>query len=103
MKIQVNSDKNVQSTADFNERTEADLAHDLERFENRLTRVEVHLSNESAGRATGDDYRCLIEARPAGMDPVAVSDNAATLDEAIRGASDKLRSLLTSTFERLEG
>ena len=103
MKIQINSDKNVDSTGDFNERTEADLAHDLTRFENRLTRVEVHLSNESAGRSTGEDFRCLIEARPAGMDPVAVTNNAETLDDAIRGASDKLRSLLTSTFERLDG
>ncbi|MDP3968002.1 MAG: HPF/RaiA family ribosome-associated protein [Nocardioides sp.] len=103
MKIQVNTDKNVEGSAALSERTEADLASALTRFKDRLTRVEVHLRNESAGRTTGDDVRCLIEARPAGMDPVAVTHHAATLDEALRGATDKLEALLTSKFERGEG
>lgn len=103
MKIQVNTDKNIEGNEAFSERTEADLASALTRFEDRLTRVEVHLRNESAGRTTGDDFRCLIEARPAGMDPVTVTHHAATLLEALHGATDKLETLLTSKFERLEG
>lgn len=103
MKIQVNSDKNVEGSEAFSERTEADLERALARFEDRLTRVEVHLGNESAGRSTGDDFRCLIEARPAGIDPVTVTHHAATLLEALHGATDKLETLLTSKFERLEG
>ena len=103
MKIQVNTDKNVEGSAALIERTEADLGSALARFEDRLTRVEVHLRNESAGRSTGDDFRCLIEARPAGMDPVTVDHHAATLGEALQGATDKLEALLTSKFERREG
>lgn len=102
MKIQVNTDKNVAGSADLTERTEADVARALVRFESRLTRVEVHLRNESAGRTTGEDVRCLIEARPAGLDPVAVTHHAATISEALRGATDKLEALLSSKFERLE-
>ncbi len=103
MKIQVNTDKNIEGSEAFSAQIEEDLAGALTRFENRLTRVEIHLSNESAGRTTGDDFRCLIEARPAGMDPITVTHHAATLDETIRGATDKLETLLTNKFERLEG
>jgi ribosome-associated translation inhibitor RaiA len=103
MKIQVNTDKNVEGGEALSEQIDADLAGALARFADRLTRVEVHLRDESAGRTTGDDVRCLIEARPAGMDPVAVTHHAATLDEALSGATDKIETLLTSRFERLEG
>ncbi len=103
MIIQVDTDKNIDGSEAFRERTEADLAGALTRFENRLTRLEVHVRNESAGRPTGDDFRCLIRARPAGMDPVTATHHAATLLEALHGATDKLETLLTSKFERLEG
>ena len=103
MKVQVNTDKTVEGSEALIEQTEAHLARALTRFENRLTRVEVHLGNESAGRTTGDDFRCLIEARPAGMDPVPVTHHSATLDAALHGATDKLETLLTHKLERLEG
>ncbi len=103
MRIQINTDTHVEAGQAFNDRVEAELSAALERFAHRLTRVEVHLRGESAGRRTGDDVRCLIEARPARMEPVTVTDHAATVDEAIRGATDKLETVLTSTFERLEG
>ena len=103
MMIQLNTDKAVEGSEALSERTEADLASALTRFEDRLTRIEVHLRSESAGRTTGNDFRCLIEARPAGMDPVTVTNHAATLLQALHGATDKLETLLTSKFERLEG
>lgn len=103
MKVQVNTDKSVDGSEDLIERTEAHLASALARFENRLTRVEVHLGTESAGRTIGDAFRCLLEARPAGMDPVTVTHHSATLDEALHGATDKLEALLTTRFERREG
>lgn len=103
MQIQINTDHNIAGTEAFSEKTEADLRTALTRFEKRLTRVEVHLGNESAGRSTGDDFRCLIEARPAGMDPVVVTQHAATLHEALHDATDTLEGLLTGKFERLEG
>lgn len=103
MKIQINTDTNIEAGQAFTERTEAELSAALERFPHRLSRVEVHLRDESAGRSTGDDLRCLMEARIEGMEPVTVTDHAAALDDAIRGATDKLETVLTSTFERLEG
>ena len=102
MKIQVNTDKNIEGNEDFAEVVRADIASALAKFENRLTRVEVHLGDESAGRTTGDDIRCRIEARPKGGDPVVVTHHAQTVTEARHGATDRLDALLSSMFGRLE-
>jgi hypothetical protein len=99
--IQVNTDDNIEGREALARRVEAEIKAALGRFEDRLTRVEVHLSDENAGKAGSDDKRCLIEARPAGLRPVAVSHRAATLEQAYAGAAGKLRNLLESTFGRL--
>ena len=101
MKVIVNTDRNIHADADKGRRIEDDLANALDRFAADLTRVEVHLSDESAGRSTGDDIHCLLEARPAGQDPVTVSHQAPTEAEALGGATDKLEALLTHKFDRL--
>ena len=48
-----------------------------------------------------DDKQCIMEARPAGMQPVAVTHAAATVEQAVDGAAQKLNRLLDSTFGRL--
>jgi hypothetical protein len=43
----------------------------------------------------------MMEARLEGRQPVAVTDHAATLEEAVHGAAHKLARLLDSTLGRL--
>lgn len=102
MQIQVNTDDNIEGREALARRVEAEIEAALGRFDDRLTRVEVHLGDENAGKAGSDDKRCLIEARPAGLRPMAVSHRAATLEQACAGAAGKLRNLLESTFGRLD-
>lgn len=102
MQIQVNTDHNVDGREELVRWVDAELTGALSRFGDRLTRIEVHLGDESAGRATGNDKRCLLEARPTGRPPVVVTHHAATVDSAVNGAIDKLARLLTSTFERAD-
>ena len=45
--------------------------------------------------------RCRMEARLEGRKPVAVTHQAATLDEAVEGAAGKLIRLIESTLGRL--
>ncbi|MDP3208321.1 MAG: hypothetical protein Q8M65_04155, partial [Rhodoglobus sp.] len=71
-------------------------------FASHLTRVEVHLIDESAGRSTGDDIRCRLEARPEGRGPEFVTDNAASVDGAVGGALRKMHSVLDTTFGKLD-
>ena len=102
MQIQVNTGDNVEGREELIARVEAGVAAALSRFDDRLTRVEVHLGDVNAGKSGAADKRCMIEARPAGQQPVAVTHKAATLDEALDGAAEKLGNLLESKFGRLE-
>jgi hypothetical protein len=104
MKIQVNTDRNVEGSDALVLLVEAEVQSALERFEDRLTRVEVHLGDENGEKGgSGADKRCLLEARPAGMQPVVVTDFAGTVEDAVVGAARKMESLLSSTFGRIDG
>ncbi len=96
MQIQINTDHNIDASEAVVARVEVEIRAVLARFAEHLTRIEAHLSDESAGRSSGDDKRCMLEARPAGRAPVAVTHHAATVDEATRGALHKLQRLLDS-------
>ena len=101
MIVQVSTDSNVDGRDELTSWVEAEVTSGLSRYGDQLTRVEVHLGEESAGRSGSADKRCTVEARPSGRRPVAVTHHAATLEEAYRGAVGKLRNVLESTFGRL--
>jgi sigma 54 modulation/S30EA-like ribosomal protein len=98
VQIQVNTDHNVQGGEGLAAYVTTELESDLARFDRWLTRVEVHISEDGAGR-TGDK-RCVIEARPAGMQPVAVTHHAASVDDAYSGAAQKLGTVLDNKYAR---
>ena len=100
MQIQVNSDSSVAVHAKLSQLVESTVHRSLKRFGDRITRVEVHLSDVNAHKAGPADKRCLMEARPAGLDPVAASEQAATFEDAIKGAAQKLKRLLDGSFGR---
>lgn len=102
MQILVNTDNQISGNEEFARGVEADVAAALGRFGAWLTRVEVHLTVEGHGSSLSkDNKRCLIEARPAGLRPVTVSDDAATLEQAVSGAVDKMERLLDSLTTKL--
>ena len=100
MQIVLNTDKNVQVDDGLLQRVEADIESGLSRFSDQITRVEVHVSDENAEKSGGDDKRCMLEARPAGQQPVAVTHNAGSVDEACAGALHKLEALLETKYGR---
>lgn len=96
MNIQVNTDHNIEGSQELNTYVEGSLSEAFERFKGAITRIEVHLSDENAGKTSSNDKRCLLEARVSHHTPVVVSHHADTIHQAIEGASDKLmRSLET--------
>ena len=100
MQIQISTDKNVHGGEALIQRLEGEVESALTRFTGRLTRVEVHLSDEIAANAGGVDRRCVIEARSAGHGPLAVTHHAGSVAEASHGALRKLESVLDSTYGR---
>ncbi len=101
MKIQLNTDVHIDGTEALAAQVDATVKQALERFSAHITRVEVHLSDENGGKSGQQDQRCMLEARLEGRQPVAVTEHAATLEQAVHGAAQKLARLLDSTLGRL--
>ncbi len=101
MQIQLNTDDHIEGTEALAAQVSDIVEQALERFAEHVTRVEVHLSDENGGKNAPQDKRCMLEARLEGRQPVAVSDRASTLDQAVLGAAHKLVRLLDTTLGRL--
>jgi hypothetical protein len=67
----------------------------------RLTRLEIHFQDLNAQKG-GIDKRCLIEARPKGLKPVAADHESETVGDAFHGALEKLQRVLEHRFGRLD-
>lgn len=101
MQIQVNTDNNIEGREALANHVRAVVATALSRHEERITRVEVHLSDQNSGKGGSDDKRCVMEVRLTGRQPVAVTDDAATVEAAVEGAVGKLERLIETTLGRL--
>jgi ribosome-associated translation inhibitor RaiA len=74
----------------------------LSRFDDRLTSVEVYISDENSREKDGNnDKRCLIEARLAGLQPIAVRSHADSFEEAIADCAEKIERTLDKRLGRL--
>lgn len=100
MQVLIHTDHNLTATQAHAGELEVELTGALDRFSDDLTGVDAYLSDQSAGRSTGDDIRCLLEARPMRHGPLTVSHQAPSVAEASGGAARKLVALLTHTFDR---
>ena len=80
---------------------ESHVRNALARFSAHITRVEVHLGDENAGKHGRDDKRCMMEVRLERRQPVAVTHHAETVVQAIDGAADKMAHLLEHALGRL--
>ena len=102
MQIQVNTDSNIEGREKLTAHVRSVVESVLNRFNDRITRVEVHLSDQNGGKSGQDDKRCMMEARLKGRKPTAVTHDAATLDQAVAGAADRLQRSIESTLGRLQ-
>ena len=101
MQVELRTDHNIEGHEALADQVRGVVEDALGTFSDRITTVEVHLSNQNSEQQDGNDsLRCLIEARLEGRQPIAVTDQAATLDQAIDGAADKLARRLQHTLGR---
>jgi ribosome-associated translation inhibitor RaiA len=101
MTIQFNTDNKVTVSEELRTPLISLISKGLSRFSHQITRVEVHLSDENGDKEGLNDKRCMIEARLAGMKPIAVTNHANTHEQAIEGAVDKLKTSLDTILGRL--
>lgn len=101
MLIQVNTGNGLENTEALQRWASEQLSTTLERFQHDITRVEVQLSDENSGKAGAADKRCMMEARLAHHQPIAVNHHGETQDEAFRGATRKLLHALDHALGKL--
>ena len=94
MQILVNSDNHIGGSEALSLKVRTLIEHKLQRFDEHLTRIEIHLNDEHAHKNGGQDKRCQAEARIKGRDPISVSHNADSVQLAYEGAVEKLAHAL---------
>ncbi len=101
MQILINTDNHITGREELAEHAKAIVESALGHLSDHITRVEAHLSDENSSKGGSHDKRCLIEARLERHQPIAVSDEAESIIEAIDGAAEKLKRALDHTLGRL--
>lgn len=96
MQVRLNTDNRIEGRESLERWASTELSARLDHFRADLTHIEVHLSDE--GSKGGAHKRCAMEARLASHPPVAVSQQAPSVDEAFRGAMDKLHHALDAAL-----
>lgn len=101
MHIQFKTDKNITRSDELIVSSTSLIIEELSRYSNQITRVKVHLSDENGTKYGVNDKRCMVEARLAGLKPMAVIGYANTHEQAVFGAIDKLKTSLDTIIGRL--
>jgi ribosome-associated translation inhibitor RaiA len=102
MKIQLNTDKNIQGTETLETIVSEKINHELKHFADTISRIEVHLSDLNALKGGPDDIQCKIEARVEGMQPVMVVSKNGSKEKAVDAAVDKMKATLSTVFGKMK-
>lgn len=102
MQIQFNTDKTIEGHERMQNHFSAEIEEKLKRFEDKITRLEIHIGDENSDKFGLDDKRCVIEAKLAGLNPLVVTHNADTIEKAFSGAADKIKKVLTTTYDKMK-
>lgn len=101
MHIQIRTDNHIVGSARLAREVETLVENALRRFGDRITRVEVYLSDENSSCKSGDDdKRCVMEVRLAKLEPITVSHLGSSLEQAVGGAAATLAKTLKRTLGR---
>ena len=100
MQIRVDADEHIDSSEELTLRIEGVIEGSLDRYVDRVTLVEVHLSRQIHHSLGGRDMCCRMEAHVGAQKPIAVSHDAFTLTEAIHAASAKLERAIHDEFHQ---
>jgi ribosomal subunit interface protein len=101
MQVQIHTDHHIEGTEAMSKWVSTAVKDALTRFSDKISRVEVHLSDENGGKKTSpENKQCVLEVRLEGHQPLSVKHHAANLNQALDGAADKLVRLIDNTLGR---
>lgn len=103
MLVQLQTDRNIEGHEELARRVEDEVRASLAHYGERLTRVEVFLGDDnSAKKAGAADKHCTVEARLAGLRPIAASHAADTVELALDGALESVQRALGHAIGKLQ-
>ena len=98
MLIEIRTDNNIEAGEKLIDDLRVVVQGALERFGGRIRRVDVHLSDTISNKRGHGDKCCMMEARLDGREPVAVTQQASTVEQAIRDAVHTLKRSIESAL-----
>lgn len=101
MQFHLVTDNHIHGGEHLNSEVQSSVEAALERYAPQLTRVDVHLADDNGQKGGQGDKRCTIEARLSGLSPIAASNHADDLIQAVDGALDKLVAQLEHKLGKL--
>ncbi|MGB5384622.1 MAG: HPF/RaiA family ribosome-associated protein [Lutimonas sp.] len=102
MKIQVNTDKNIEGTEMLETFVSEKIRSGLKHFVDKITRIEVHLSDQNADKGGIEDIQCKIEARVEDLQPVIVVSKSSSIEKALNDAVDKMKATLGTIIGKMK-
>ncbi len=101
MKIKFYKAKNGNEGEELIASTTTRLARELSRFNEHITQVEVHLSEDNSKKAGVNDKRCVILVEVQDLHSISITGHACSHEQAVNGAILKLKMSLHATYGRL--
>ena len=103
VQIQVYTGHHIKRSEALSQEASELVQDSLSQFSNHISRVVVHLTDVNSDKKDGnEDKRCTFEVRLEGRHPQAVTCQAATVNQVVHEACEKVKHLVTHTIERLE-
>ena len=101
MQILLHADPNTDGSKLMAEHVEAVVKDAMQRFGERVTRVEAHLSDVKVqAKSSDDDIHCTLEAKLVGLDAIVVKNSAGNAHQAIEGAVRKLKRAVATEIAK---
>lgn len=102
MNIEIRTDKNINNSDRLIDYVRTEIKQQFQRYSEKITHFEVHLSDTNGDKGGIEDKRCMIEARVSSIKPIAVTHKADNIDQAIHGAIEKLERSIEHAFAKRE-
>ncbi len=101
MQIKIQTDNHIEGGEGLVQWATGAMREALHRYSGQISRLEVHFSDQNGGKNTSPENKnCMIEVRLEGHQPLAVKHGAASLNQALAGAADKMLHLIENTLGR---
>lgn len=101
MLVQINTDKNIEGFSRMKDFFTEEVKNELARFDDKITRVEVHFGDENSTKFGKDDKRCTIEVRVEKKNPIAITTHAETIEKSFFESIEKVKRSLGTTLEKM--